>query len=258
LLVENTKTRIPQICAADAIVAIMAIFAKVKILRAMGILNFVGLIALFAVDHPRRKFAFMGSQAIENVLRMEGRVRVGGILVVIARKYQIALFIEGGTIDVLTVDVIGGTRVKPGDLFLKFMELSEERPIEVVRYPIVHRFPLIRPVTRVTIDAVWAFRRIDGDETFSAQNTFLPIERPFVPPTHPPPQSTLTAPRRRRDLNFFVEREIVGFDGERALAVLAHFRFWPHSGILPPSFSKKKNTAPSQGSVFVCTFGSAP
>lgn len=100
---------------------------------------------------------------------------------------------------------------------------------------ICERVPSVRVPTFLAIYRERCRLRIHRDYTLFTQPTFIPVERPLIPPHSSADSPALRTPSWRRDLDFGIKIKIRRFDSEVSSTILADFGFRVHiqSNIIP-------------------------
>jgi len=125
-LIEYLVLCIAQINTAETVIAIRTILTEPDITRVDTFTRKESLVTLLTRNTLVAQLAFVTIKTIHTIPAIHNKVGIGRIFVVITYEYQIAIFIEGGAVGVLTVGVLEDESVYPRRCNLKLTELFEK------------------------------------------------------------------------------------------------------------------------------------
>ena len=120
---------------------------------------------------------------------------------------KIGIFAEGQKNVVLAVFIVeleGGSLRNDAK---QFVELLEERTVEIDLPSVVRRIPLIRPPAIGAVHRITAVRRKSGDHCLLAESADAFVQMPLVTPRQPALLTAIRALRRRRDEFLFATED---------------------------------------------------
>jgi hypothetical protein len=230
-LVPNVILLVVEIDTAETILATDTVPRKIDV-NAIIAVERVGRVITFHATHQFvAMFAQSGHQAINAVLAMGDIAAVDAVLVVIGVSHHVAILEAQSHVDVFRVFERGrvGVKTQKRRFLHKRIKLKEKGGFWIVINTVGHRIPTIAPPRLAGICLVGFFGGKHGDHILPGKTALPFIKGTLVPPRKSAYQAALRTPGRRRDLDLFVKTEILRFNDEVLLTVLALFSFLGHA-----------------------------